>query len=956
MPKLPDISDLGPTPTADPTRPVGSYDVSGFYRGAAAITEAGKQFGAGVQQAGEGYGELSLDESRWDYAKAHASLISGVATQNAATAQDTNIGPDDSGQTLTERHAAAVQGQQDSAADLIRDPRMRERFVSDTAPLITESNLRADAHARALDNSNSVAYVGQQGDAFINQAIAAPDDATRTGLIDAHNQLVDGLVAKGAYTPLEGQQAKQAWAHQYATADALHRADTDPQGVINELRAAPGSNDAITNRILQVEGPGKAATSSAVGGMTDGTWLSLIKQNRPDLAQGQSDQSLLAMRADKGLLRDMTEANRAGNESYLKAKGLDATPGAQYLAHFLGPAGATAVLQAPPGTPVKDALSQAVGPDKAQQMIDANKSVLDGQLSGSVKQWADTKMGGAVPGGGSIYDMLRPDVREEVLAHAEASLQKQNVADRADFEMRRSNAEAEALDTGAPPKPLTPSDFIGEYGAERGPVEFAKYDTQVQTGRAIQGMATMTPQERDATVSSLAPQPGDANYALKAHAYAVAQHARANLELQAAKDPAGFAASSLPASKDAYAAFTQAVTNPAAAPADRAAAAQSFAGRTLMEQERFGLPEDARRVVPESYVDGLNKTISAAANSDDPQKRVGLIGQIQQEASMWGQFWPQVMRQLAPESQPIVRAAAVHADPDALTRLLSLQPKETAKTILGEQNTSTLKEVNDAVIAQLAPLRGTMMPRQLDIDLPGWQDLTTKLTALYVRDGDGAPAAAEKAYNKLIGNRYTITDGFRVPNSAGVAMPDVQAGALAARDQLQQLGARPPIDTMPGRTDPAAVDLRAAGRNGRWVTAPDNSGLSFVYDGHYGPVTLERNDGQDLVLPWDKLAQVGRDYRAAQPSRREYLARHGIEAPGSAATAPQDIGVLGSSLVGPLALTQRMGEHADMDKFERTARPSTNVEDDRNRPKSFKEKLDNAIDSATDDVTTGLFK
>lgn len=869
MPRLPNISDLGPTPTADPGRPVASYDVSGFARGGAALAEGGQRFGAGVQQAAEGVGELSLDESRWDYAKAHSSLISGIATQNATTAQDTNLGADDSGQTLTDRHAAAVQQQQDDAAAGIRDPRMRERFVTDTTPMVTESNLKADAHARALDNSNSVAYVDQQGNTTIDQAITAPDDATRTALIDAHNQLVDGLVAKGAYTPLEGQQAKQAWAHQYATADALHRADTDPQGVLNELRAAPGSNDAITNRIVQIEGPGKAATSSAVGGMTDSTWLSLIKTNRPDLAQGQSDQSLLALRADKGLLRDMTEANRASNESYLKAKGVDATPGAQYLAHFLGPAGAAAVLQASPNAPVADVLTKAVGPDQAQKMIAANQGILGGQLVGSVKQWADNKMGGAVPGGGSIYDMLRPDVREEIATHAEAALQKQQVANRSDFEMRRNNAEAEALDTGQPSKPLALSDFVGEYGAERGPVEYAKYDTQVQTGRVIQGMATMTPTERDATASSLAPQPGDANYALKAHAYEVAQQARTHLELTASKDPAGFAAATLPASKDAYQAFTTALTSPTAQPADRATAAQAFASRSLAEQGRFGLPEDLQRVAPESYIDGLNKTIAAAANSDDAGKRVALVDRIQQEAAMWGpSYWPQVMRQLAPGSQPIVRAIAANADPIAVTRLLSLGKDEKPEELLKQQSETKAGDLTKQTDAAMKPLFDTMLPVQRDRDFTGYYNLATRLGALYVRDGQSASDAAQKAFTDLIGKNYDFVDSYRIPKSAGVAANDVQAGAQAARLQLGSFNVKPAIDDVGLGEANTQDSLTKFGRDGKWITAPDQSGLNLAYGDKFVRTTqmVAKFGGipeyTPLKLSWDQLQKLGAGRRA----------------------------------------------------------------------------------------------
>jgi hypothetical protein len=72
--------------------------------------------------------------------------------------------------------------------------------------------------------------------------------------------------------------------------------------------------------------------------------------------------------------------------------------------------------------------------------------------------------------------------------------------------------------------------------------------------------------------------------------------------------------------------------------------------------------------------------------------------------------------------------------------------------------------------------------------------------------------------------------------------------------------------------------------------------------------------------------------------------------------APQNIGVLGSSLSGPLDMAQQMGAHANWAKFEQEARPSTNIEDDRNRPKSFKESYDNFFDQAADKVTTGLFR
>lgn len=775
MSRLPTIQDLGGLPQAEQARPVGTIDAS-------SIGRAAGQLGAGVNKLADSAAGVGLDENRWDYAKAHSFLQTSLVDQNAATAADTNYGPDEDGNTLQQRHAAAVQGLQDQAAAMVTDPRMRERFIDDTSPIVAESNAKATAHATSLENDASVAYVDQQGTKIINQAITAPDDTTRVALIDSHNQLIDGLVAKGAITRQAAVAAKQNWAHQYATADALHRADTDPQGVINELRAAPGSDDAMVNRILTVEGTGNATGSSATGAgqFTNATWLDQVKRNRPDLAQGASDADILAMRADPALGRQMTGAYLAQNRSFLQSKGLPTDAGSLYLAHFLGPGGAAAVLSADPTTSVKQALTQSLGQPQADKMIAANPTILAGKQVSSVTGWAAAKMGGVVPGGGSIYDSLRPDVREEVLDHAEASLQKQNVGNLADFQMRVANATSEALDTGAVSKPLTQGDFIGQYGAERGPAEFAKYDTQVQSGRAIASMATMTPEQRNATVESLRPQPGDPNYALKAQALEVAQDAQARLARQAADDPGGFAAAKLPAAKDAYKAFSDVLANPQSQPDDKATAAQAFAARTLLDQQHFGIAADAQAIVPKSYVDSLNKTIATAGNSDDPQKRIGIIGQVQQEAAMWGSYWPQVMRQLAPDAQPVVRAIAAGADPQAMTRLLSLGKDEKPAELLKEQDTTKAAALNTAVNSAMTPFLSTLVGRQRDRDFTGYNNLATQLGALYVRDGASASDAAQKAFTDLIGGRYDFRDTYRIPKSGSYSPDDVQAGALAA--------------------------------------------------------------------------------------------------------------------------------------------------------------------------------
>jgi hypothetical protein len=80
------------------------------------------------------------------------------------------------------------------------------------------------------------------------------------------------------------------------------------------------------------------------------TWLDTIKAARPDLAQGQSDQQLLALKTDPQLSGQMRDYYAAQNQATLAKAGLPVTPGNTYLAHFAGPQ-TTVQSAAPPAAP-----------------------------------------------------------------------------------------------------------------------------------------------------------------------------------------------------------------------------------------------------------------------------------------------------------------------------------------------------------------------------------------------------------------------------------------------------------------------------------------------------------------------------------------------------------------------------------------------------------------------------
>lgn len=150
----------------------------------------------------------------------------------------------------------------------------------------------------------------------------------------------------------------------------------------------------LVDSIIGVESGGNPnatnpnSSASGLGQFIDSTWLSTIKQARPDLAQGKSDADLLAMKTDPQLSREMTEAYANQNQAILSKAGVPVTPGTTYLAHFAGPGGAVKVLQADPNAMAGDVLGAGVV--KANPFL-ANMTARD------LQAWADRKMGGSAP-------------------------------------------------------------------------------------------------------------------------------------------------------------------------------------------------------------------------------------------------------------------------------------------------------------------------------------------------------------------------------------------------------------------------------------------------------------------------------------------------------------------------------------------------------------------------------
>jgi hypothetical protein len=343
-----------------------------------------------------------------------------------------------------------------SGAESIRNPALRERFLSNSSEQMTHGKIRVENQAFRVESSTNVAEMRESWEkpgGFYEQVRTAPDEKTRIDIIKQGQGQIAAAREKGYLTPLEAQAENKDFV---GKASESWLAGRTPEERIRLLNEAPSSKEQIVDRIIGVESGGRAnaknANSSAtgLGQYIKSKWLESIQQHRPDLMQGRSREQILELRNDPALSREIIRKDVDVYENFLKANGVDMpTPGQIYLAHFLGQQGALATIKAAPGTP----MTAIVGPDTPGSPIASNRSVLAGKTVDDVQAWGDRKMGGVQRGTGTPIDFIRPDRRDVILRGAESEIvaRNQGMANAEDERLEGLMVDAEAGRGPMPP-------------------------------------------------------------------------------------------------------------------------------------------------------------------------------------------------------------------------------------------------------------------------------------------------------------------------------------------------------------------------------------------------------------------------------------------------------------------------------------------------------------------------
>jgi hypothetical protein len=431
--RLPSDVDLGGSPSGNSGRPIATYDVTGYARGAAAIGQGVSDFGKGVQTAARDISAVNTqqqsDTDALEEARAHSNYL--IKTKQIRDELSTVTDPTD----LEKTYAPKFQAAYDESASMISNPRKREMWTLKTAPDLTGQTIAVGDKVYDLQKTQTIADTNQKLDEIRNAALRTQDPAERAKFIAAGQQLLTGLKEAGYIDAVTEQANRKKWAQDYAVS-AIQM--MPPQDRVKELSSVVQGKDQILDRFNVIEGNTASGTSSADGyfQFTKGTWLDTVQAHRPDLMQGRSVQDVLALRKDPKVAREMAGYLLDDNSAILRNQGIAPTPANLYLAHFLGPGDAAKVLRAAPGTPVSDIVSPA--------SIAANKSVLEGKTTDTVIDWSSRKMGSAQRGKGGLVDFIPEDKAYDMLHTARQEVEGGTIEQQRQIKLQAEQVKAQS--------------------------------------------------------------------------------------------------------------------------------------------------------------------------------------------------------------------------------------------------------------------------------------------------------------------------------------------------------------------------------------------------------------------------------------------------------------------------------------------------------------------------------
>lgn len=855
-----------------------------------ALEGAGNQLQAVAQRFQQKQDQKDGFDARLRETEFTASLA-GLEDQTIQTA------PEDAGGI----HDAVV-GQIDPSGAVVKPGNFDTLFDQYKArvPASQQTDFEAKRESYRLQSSNRMAgaqYAGEQAyykvqiektqTQIVNSILAGdPNDmATYEQFKSRGAEIID----KSGMPALAKDVAKTNWEANASETLFKLKLEKDPAFAENARAAlglapieppAPGVSgnaavNTVVDKIIGVESGGnpnaKNPTSSAsgLGQFINSTWLATVKKYRPDIAAGKSANEILALKNDPSLGREMTTRYTEENAQFLTNRGIATTPGNLYLAHFLGPQGATNALKADPGASVASVLGQDVV--RANGFL-AGKSIAD------LKAWSDKKMGGKGVPADPAFTAIPPDRRLVLANQADGKVSENRALLRGGIETTVQNAPIAIQNTGEYSGTLPGrEEFQAAYGPQDGNDRYAAFQALIETSQQANSMRTMSGTDINAMVEAAKPLSSGDTAALDQKRYDALAGARDAVMKAREADPSTYTQQVFPTIAKAWQDVQQ------QPPASRDY--QSVLAMTAAAQRQLGITN--MQLLPNSVAASSVTTFKDEARSE--QDRIGAVAGLVFSTSNPEQRLA-VFDQLVKAGLPEITAGAIRAsargDIGAAQRLFQAAMIDVSK--LPGQNPDTAKPaaIDAAIQTQLMDVNQigdvyyglsdgsaeNMVAAQRD------SKLMTNAVTLRVRKGESLDGAVTAVAKDLFGDVKPVSGAnvsILIPSDQdeNVVTTGLDAMQPQVRKTLEQ------TLTIPGEVkgvDSALMNATRANEINR-----------LMLDGYW------RNAGNGFAFldPKTGLAVAGPDGNPLIFSEKEVLAAGG--------TAKANAGSVGQTLISP---------------------------------------------------------
>lgn len=845
MARLPTRFDISQQPSGRSGRVIAEYDTSGI--------------GRGMQQLGAGISNLAADlrqrNATVDLARAEAYKTQGLIGVTNEFSEDGDYS------TFNKRAPEKTKDVVKKAADLIRDPTLREKWRLGAETDAVRTNDAIGDRGRTLSRqAETVAF----DDALeVNRRIYVDPDSTDEQKAKAKAD-IDGAISvgqqNGLLTPEQAASRRDQYIRNAEFSRAKLAVERDPTVITTPLPRTVNERSGRAMGVLQSLGWSKEQAAGIVGNLIAESQLNTSALNAGDGADGSDSIGVAQWNGTRAqALKDFAASKGTDWQDF--------DTQIAFIDHEL--------RNSPSERDAFDALQKAGDPKAAAEamiMYERPRGSDQGVQSahnyrGRVR--AAMQAAGLEPNP-EWFKELSPEQRQVVYDQAETRRRQIAQESQAGIENVVQNAPTAIQNTGAYDGQLpTREQFIDAYGIQDGSQRYNKFSAAVDVSEQAYGFRTMSADEIQAAVREAVPTSSGDNAALETAKYETLSKAAASTLAARKEDPASYAMQAFPAVNLAWQQAQETGNYQAAL------SAMSTAQRQLGILDMQLLPKQIADQSVVNFKDAnltgqerLNAVAGLVFSTPDTAQRTAVFNQLV-DAGL-------------PQTMEGVFEAMARGDQGAATRLMEAVTVDPAKLPTDRENTPAM--ITENIYSDV------WSPGEIGFTAYGMAygdassmeraqrgtELMNKAVRLRMSRGEDMQTAIDGTKKDLFGDKV-VFDGMGDVN-ADLAVPaDMDQGALnnglaASREIFRQalvsqreriIGAQ---DVPVADGQKAIIDAATENRvndimaNGVFVVSGNGVGLRDPYTGQF----VSNADGQPLTLSFDEILAKAPEWEQMQ--------------------------------------------------------------------------------------------